>query len=154
MSESITIAEPPPLSAPYTLEYPYHRSTGPVIGAFLAALRDRTILGSRTEDGRVLVPAAEYDETGEATGDLVQVGAHGVVTTWTWITEPRKNHPLQRPFAFALIRLDGADTALLHAVDTGDGTAMRTGMVVHARWRADTIGSITDIECFVPEGAS
>jgi uncharacterized OB-fold protein len=148
-----TTAELPPLSAPYTLEYPYHRSTGPVIGRFLAGLRDRTIFGSRTKDGRVLVPAAEYDESGEATGDLVQVGAHGVVTTWTWIAQPRKNHPLQRPFAFALIRLDGADTALVHVVDAGDESAMRTGMVVHARWRAETTGSITDIECFVTEGA-
>jgi uncharacterized OB-fold protein len=146
-----TTAELPPLSAPYTLEYPYHRSTGPVIGRFLAGLRDHTILGSRTKDGRVLVPAAEYDETGEATGDLVQVGSSGTVTTWTWIAQPRKNHPLQRPFAFALIRLDGAATPLLHVVDAGHESAMRTGMVVQAHWRAETIGSIADIECFVPE---
>ena len=32
---------------------------------------------------------------------------------------PVEQHPLRHPFAFALIRLDGASTPLLHAVDAG-----------------------------------
>jgi uncharacterized OB-fold protein len=148
-----TTSDLPPLSAPYALEYPYHRSTGPVLGRFLAGLRDGVILGSRTAAGRVLVPAAEYDEHGEATGDLVEVSASGVVMTWTWIAQPRRNHPLQLPFAFALIKLDGADTAMLHAVVAPGEQALRTGMRVRAQWRDEREGSIKDIECFVPEGA-
>lgn len=148
-------ADPPALSAPYTLEYPYHRSTGRVIGRFLAGLRDRTIFGVRAKDGRVIVPAVEYDPlTGDAIDDLVEVASSGAVTTWTWIARPRRNHPLQRPFAFALVLLDGADAAMLHAVDAGNETAMRTGMRVRARWRDETAGSITDIECFVPDAGA
>ena len=49
------------LSAPHAIEYTYTRSTGPIIGAFLTALRDRRIVGVRAADGRVLVPPAEYD---------------------------------------------------------------------------------------------
>lgn len=140
------------LSALHVLEYPYTRSTGPVIGRFLTGLRDGRIEGIRARDGRVLVPPTEYDpRTGEALDEWVEVGAAGVVTTWTWLDEPRSNNPLQRPFAWALITLDGADTPMLHAVDAGSRDAMRTGMRVRARWRAERQGHITDIECFEPE---
>ena len=75
----------------------------------------------------------------------------GVVTTWAWVSEPRKNHPLDRPFAFALIRLDGADSAMLHVVDGVDESRMSTGMRVRARWRDESQGDIHDIACFEPE---
>jgi uncharacterized OB-fold protein len=141
-------------TAPHTLEYTYTRSVGPVIGRFLGALEQRRIVGVRTVDGRVLVPPQEYDESGDATTDeFVEVGQGGVVTAWTWISEPRPKHPLQRPFAFALIRLDGADTAMLHVVDAADESSMRSGMRVRARWRDETHGEIQDIECFEPEDA-
>jgi uncharacterized OB-fold protein len=140
------------LSAPYVLEYPYHRSTGPIIGAFLGALRARIIIGIRAGDGRVIVPPQEYDpDTGETLSELVEVGASGVVQTWTWIDAPRANHPLQRPFAFALVKLDGADTPMLHIVDAGDASRMLTGMRVQAQWRDEPEGAITDLACFVPE---
>jgi uncharacterized OB-fold protein len=143
------------LSAPYVLEYTYTRSTGPVIGRFLTALRDGRIEGVRTATGRVLVPPLEYDpDTGEATGEPVAVASSGVVTTWAWVSEPRRFHPLQKPFAWALIKLDGADTGLLHAVDAGSPDAIRTGLRVTARWRAERTGSIKDIEAFVPEGGA
>ncbi|MFL6117070.1 MAG: OB-fold domain-containing protein, partial [Catenulispora sp.] len=82
--------------------------------------------------------------------DWVEVGPAGTVTTWTWVAEPRADHPLDRPFAWALIQPDGADTALLHAVDAGEREAMATGMRVHPTWRADRIGSIKDIAYFAP----
>ena len=143
------------LSAAHVLEYPYTRTVGPVIGRFLGALRDRKIEGIRMKDGRILVPPAEYDPaTGEALSEFVDVGQAGVVKTWAWVNEPRPKHPLDRPFAWALIQLDGADTALLHAVDAGDESQMATGMRVSIRWRAETTGEITDIECFEPEASS
>ncbi len=142
------------LTAPHVLEYTYTRSVGPVIGRFLGALRERRILGVRTANGRVLVPPQEYDpETGDAVGEFVEVGPAGTVTTWAWVSEPRPKHPLQRPFAWALIRLDGADTALLQAVDAGAEVAMSTGMRVRVRWRGETAGEIQDIACFTPEAA-
>lgn len=139
------------LEAPYRLEYTYTRSTGPVIGRFLGALRDATLEGVKTADGGVLVPPLEYDISGAATGEAVQVGPGGVVTTWAWVSEPRKEHPLPRPFAWALVQLDGASTAMLHAVDAGELAAMKTGMRVAPRWRTARSGSIRDLECFVPE---
>ena len=142
-----------PLSAPYVLEYEYTRSVGPVIGRFLGELQERRIVGVKTASGRVLVPPQEYDpETGEAvTDDWAEVGPAGTVVTWAWVAQPRPKHPLQRPFAWALVRLDGADTAMLHAVDAGDESRISTGMRVRARWRDETKGEIQDIACFQPE---
>jgi len=139
------------LSAPYVLEYTYRRSVGPVIGRFLGGLREGRIEGVRTAAGRVLVPPTEYDpESGEAVTDFVEVGTSGVVTTWAWVSEPRVGQPLDRPFAWALVKLDGADTALLHAVDAGSPAQMKTGMRVQVRWSEARVGGIQDIACFEP----
>jgi len=142
------------LTKTHVLEYPYKRSVGPVLGRFFTGLRARRIEGVRAPDGAVIVPPLEYDfATGAATGDFVPVGPGGVVTTWAWVMAPRPKHPLDRPFAWALIRLDGADTAMLHAVDAGTPERMRTEMRVVPRWRDERVGHIRDIVCFEPEGA-
>ena len=139
--------------ATWKLEFPYRRSVGPVIGAFLAGLRDRRVVGARTAGGRVLVPPLEYDpDTGEATGEIVEVEPTGVVDRSAWIAEPLRNHPLDRPFAWALVTLDGADTALLHALDCGAAEAAAPGTRVRIRWADETEGKITDIACFELEG--
>jgi uncharacterized OB-fold protein len=54
------------------------------------------------------------------------------------------------PFAWALITLDGADTALLHAVDAGSPDAISTGARVRAHWVDEPQGAITDIAYFEP----
>ncbi len=142
----------PRFSAPHVIEYAYRRSVGPVLGRFFGELRERRIVGIRRLDGAILVPPTEADpESGETLRDFAPVGPSGVVTTWAWVYEPSAKHPLDRPFAWALIRPDGADSALLHAVDAGRESAMSTGMRVRPRWRPETEGSILDIECFEPE---
>jgi uncharacterized OB-fold protein len=136
------------------IEYPYERTTGPVVGAFLGALRDGRIVGNRCGD-RVLVPPLEYDPDTAAPLDLdlVDVGPGGTVTSWTWIAEPTRKHPFQHPFAFALIKLDGADVPFVHAVDAGSIDAMSTGMRVAAQFLDVRAGAITDLY-FVPEAAA
>jgi uncharacterized OB-fold protein len=143
------------LSAPHVMEYPYRRSLGPVLGRFFTGLRDGRIEGNKTASGRVLVPPMEYDpETGEdISDDWVEVGPVGVVTSWTWIAEPRACHPSDVPFAYALIQLDGADTPMLGVVRADGESAMRTGMRVRVRWADERSGRIQDIAGFAPAGS-
>src|SRR5664279_5684109 len=100
-----------PLVEPHVLEYPggYTRSVGPIIGRFLTGLRDGRIEGIRGSAGTVLVPPTEYDPyTAAALSEFVEVGPTGVVTAWTWVSEPRiGKQPINRPFAWALIKFDG-----------------------------------------------
>ncbi|SON60362.1 hypothetical protein MSIMFI_01856 [Mycobacterium simulans] len=153
-SSGPTLIDPPepPLSAPLTLSFDYTRSVGPTLGKFFTALRERRILGVRGSDGRVHVPPAEYDPvTYEPLGEMVPVASVGTVTSWTWQPDPLEGQPLDRPFAWALIKLDGADTAMIHAVDVGAAgpDAISTGARVHVHWADETVGAITDIAYFV-----
>ncbi len=146
---------PAHLSAPeYTIEYPYTRTVGPVIGAFLTALRDGRLVGIRCGD-RVLCPPLEYDpDTGESLEpEMVNVGPGGTVQAWTWIAEPTPKHPFREPFAFATILLDGADTPLVHAVRAARMEDVSTGMRVRAQWREERTSAITDVY-FVPEAGA
>ncbi|MFF4211420.1 Zn-ribbon domain-containing OB-fold protein [Streptomyces sp. NPDC001796] len=139
------------LKAPLVVEFPFTRSLGPVQSAFLTGLRERVVLGVRTRDGRTLVPPVEYDPlTAEEIHDLVEVAPTGTVTTWAWNHEPRRGQPLSSPFAWVLVKLDGADTALLHALDTPGPGSVRTGLRVRIRWAEERSGTITDIACFEP----
>ncbi|HEX7132555.1 MAG TPA: OB-fold domain-containing protein [Iamia sp.] len=139
----------------FTMELMYRRSLGPVVGAFLTGLRDQRLLASRTAEGRVICPALEYDpDSGDAVDELVEVGPGGTVTGWTWVDEPLRKHPSDRPFAWALVRLDGADTSLLHALAADGPESVRTGMRVVPRWADERSGHITDLAGFVPEEGS
>jgi uncharacterized protein len=145
------LAESAPLQAPLEIEFDYTRSLGPVLSQFMDALAERRILGARGADGRVHAPPFEYDPvSAEPPADLVPVGPEGTVVSWSWMPEPLAGQPLAEPFAWALIRLDGADTAMLHAVDAGSAAAMRTGLRVRPRWAERPVGSIRDIACFEP----
>ena len=142
---------PAPLRAPLEIEFDYTRSLGPVLTQFMTALAGRRILGARGADGRVHAPPFEYDPvSSDPPGELIEVGPEGTVVSWSWMPEPLEGQPLTEPFAWALIRLDGADTAMLHAVDAGSAAAMRTGLRVRPRWAASRVGSIRDIACFEP----
>jgi len=134
-----------------TITFPYKRSLGPVVGAFMTALTEKRILGIRNGD-QILVPPIEWDPaTGaELAPDFVEVGPVGTVTSWTWVPKPSVQHPVDHPFAFASIVLDGASTPLLHAVDAGSPAAMEVGLRVVPRWRAERHGRIDDIEAFIP----
>ncbi|MBX9639842.1 MAG: OB-fold domain-containing protein [Mycobacteriaceae bacterium] len=147
---ALIVHRDPPLCAPLTLSFDYTRSVGPTLGKFFTALRERRILGVRGSDGRVHVPPPEYDPVSyQPLGEMVPVAAVGSVVSWTWQAEPLAGQPRDRPFAWALITLDGADTPLLHAVDAGRPEAISTGTRVHVHWADETHGAITDIAYFV-----
>ena len=133
-----------------TITFPYKRSLGPVTGTFMTALTEQRILGIRNGD-QVIVPPMEWDPaTGaELAHDFVEVGPAGTVTSWTWVPEPTEQHPLDHPFAFAFVTLDGASTPLLHAVDCGSPDAISDGVRVAPRWKGTRIGHLTDIDAFV-----
>jgi len=139
----------PPLSAPLKLSFDYTRSVGSVLGEFFTALRSRRVVGVRGTDGRVHVPPAEFDPvTYEPLTEIVPVASVGTVVSWTWQPEPLEGQPLDRPFAWVLVKLDGADTPLLHAVDAGSSDAISTGARVHVHWADEPVGAITDIAYF------
>jgi len=146
------MSEIPPLHQEVVLEFPYKHSTGPVIGRFLAGLKEqKKIWGQRVRGQGVVVPPLGYSEVDGSPGEeWVEVQPTGTVTAVAVVHEPIEGlHPFTTPFAFVLVRLDGADTALAHVVKD-DLAHLRVGARVEAVWAPDDErqGTIRDIARF------
>ena len=141
-----------PLHEQRVMEFPYKHSTGATVGRFLAGLKEqKTIWGQRVSGQGVVVPPVGYSEVdGSDAGEWVAVKDTGTVTAVAVVQRPiEKLHPSPTPFAFVLVRLDGADTALAHIV-TDNLDKLKVGARVQAVWAPDDqrSGTIRDIACF------
>lgn len=141
-----------PLWAEQALEFDYKHSTGETIGRFLAGLKEqKKIWGQRVAGHGVAVPPLGYSEIdGSAGGEWVAVADTGTVTAVATVHDaPADQYPFPLPFAYVLVKLDGADTALTHVVRDGL-ERLAVGSRVQAQWAPDDqrVGSIRDIQCF------
>jgi uncharacterized protein len=141
-----------PMSQRMTVKFPYKRSTGEVTGRFLAGLKEqKKIWGRRVSGQGVVVPPNAYSETdAKAGGDWVEVADEGTVTAVGVVAKPIPDlHPSEQSFAYVLVKLDGADTALAHIVRERVAE-VKVGSRVKAVWAADDVrkGTIRDIDCF------
>lgn len=130
-----------PLSAPLSPSFDYTRSTGPVLGRFLTGLRDGRLLGVRDSAGTVHLPPVEFDPAGReslAGAESVEVQPVGTLQTWTWDAE--------RGDALALVRFDGADTAMFVRLECAR-EELAAGLRVRVVWHAERTGSVTDLHC-------
>ena len=129
---------------------PYSWWVGEVGSRFLIGLRDeKKILGNRCPDcGTVYVPPRKncgrcFVETDE----WVELGRVGVVVAHTVVRFAYPLQPAKPPFAYALIRLDGADVELIHVVKE-DLEQLRNGVRVEAVFAEPRTGHILDIDSF------
>lgn len=133
---------------------PYQYFAGAVGSRFIVALRDeQKILAVRSEStGRTLVPPRETDDrTFEYLGySWTEVANEGVVTGFTVIRYREPYHPKEPPYILALIRLDGADSAIAHIVEGVEPDAMRTGMRLRAVFAEEKRDNILAIDHFAP----
>ncbi len=141
-----------PMHQDIVMEFPYTRSTGETVGRFLAGLKEqKKIWGRRVAGQGVVVPPIGYSEIDASpAGEWVEVKDSGEVTAVAVVEQPIEHlHPFAQRFAFVLVRLDGADTAMAHVVKD-DLDKLRVGARVQAVWAADGQrgGTIRDIECF------
>lgn len=139
-----------PMPAEVTMEFPYKHSTGETIGRFLAGLKEQQrIWGQRVAGQGVVVPPLGYSEVDASEGGpWVEVKNTGTVTAVAGVETPLDHlHPSDEPFAFVLVRLDGADTALAHIVVDGH-EQVKVGSRVEAVWAEERTGTIRDIARF------
>jgi uncharacterized OB-fold protein len=125
------------------IRIPFEYAAGTAASRFLAALRDQgRLLGSRCPAcARVAAPARPFcPACGTDSPETVEVGPEGVLSAWT-----------ARPdgTVFGLVRLDGADGALVHRVLAAPDD-LAPGIRVRARLAPERVGSILDIAGFEP----
>ncbi len=136
------------VSAGVNLAFSY--AAGEAASRFLIALRDeKKIYGTRCAAcGRVLVPARSFCPCCFVdAAEWIEVGPTG-----TLVALAPASRLLGAPTALpiGLIRLDGADTALVHFIGEADFDALRIGQRVSAMFAETRGGSILDIAYFQP----
>lgn len=130
-----------------------HRYTPGVAGtAFFTALRDRgVLLGSRCEAcSYTYVPARLFCERcfAELAADT-EVGPGGELVSYTIGFVGLEGEPLADPETIGLVRLDGADSVLVHRVlDADEPLEIGERVEVVLRPLGDREGTILDIEGF------
>jgi len=139
-----------PLTLKGQIRVPYTWSVGEVGSRFLVALRDDCkILGNKCDQcGTVYVPPRKNcGKCFTLIRQWVDVGTEGVVQSYTIVRYRSPLQPFPPPFAYVLIRLDGADVGFLHVVKDNI-KSLKNGIRVRARFSEDRSGRIMDIECF------
>jgi hypothetical protein len=152
----------PPTAQPVTrrvhwdLNYDVHLGT--TWGRFMQGLTEQRIWANRCAGcTRVFVPPQAYCESCfEPVSDWLELPGEGVVEAFTVAWQGFTGGPTP-PYAIAGIRLDGADTMLMHYVrglDLSDPDRVRAqlppGSRVRAVWAEERTGQILDISHFEP----
>ena len=135
---------------------PYHYVAGDCRAAYLRALKDKRILGSKcSKTGKVFVPPIVNSPASMAPCDqLVEVADRGTVTTFCIVNIPVIGRTLEIPYVAASVALDGADISIFALVQECKAADARMGMRVEAVWRPDgeREGNHEDIVYFRPSG--
>jgi len=132
------------------ISLPYIWWAGEVGSRFLIALRDeKKILGNHCmECNTVYVPPRK--NCGRCFKEIdrwVELGKEGVVQAHTIVRFQYPIQPTRTPFAYAVIKLDGADVGLVHIIKE-ELDKLKNGVRVRALFREDRKGHILDIDSF------
>ena len=133
------------------VDLPYRYAAGEHASRFLSELREgRLLAGKCRHCGLVLVPPRpvcagcrhpEHDD--------VFVGPHGTLVGWTVLTfpflDPHTGAPRPLPYAYGMIRFEGADNTFQYFVEETDASKLRFGMRVEARFAAERQGKLSDL---------
>jgi uncharacterized OB-fold protein len=135
-----------PLVYESRIKVPYAWSAGKVGTHFLTQLKEGRIVGTRCPScGKVSVPPRKSCGVCFVPFErFVDVGPKGVLESFTRPCYESAALPALRP-VFGLIRLDGADSSLLHHVDASAYERLRPGLRVEAVFRDERRGHILDI---------
>lgn len=159
----------------WDITVPYRWTCGPIFGRFLGGLKEKQIMGIKCEScKKVYCPPQETcPDCGETFDpeNFVNLGEEGEVISFTRIEEnffgsppdpeyiqkriapaELEEHPVmwppEAPYAMALVRVDGADSAFLHLVKGDDMDRLATGSRVRAVWKEEREGYLLDLERF------
>ncbi len=135
------------------IKVPYAWQAGETASRFLLALKnEKKFLGKKcSKCTKVLVPPRKncpycFVET----GDWQEVSDEGVVETFATVRRDTGILPVKPPFTYAVIKLDGADTGLVHLLGEVEPDAVRAGMRVKAVFAEERAGKMLDVKYFKP----
>lgn len=137
------------------INVPYHWWAGETATRFFAAIRDeRKIMGTKcSQCGKVFLPPRKTCiHCFTRNEEWVALSSEGELVSFTVARRQLAALPKKTPVIYGLIKLDGADTALLHMLGEVDPSKVKIGMRVAAKFSDERKGSIMDIDYFKPVG--
>ena len=137
------------------INVPYSWWAGDTASRFFISLRDeKKIIATRcgTCDKTFLPPRKSCPTCFTENTEWVNVSDEGTVLAFTVARRTLAAIPADRkvPVIWALIKLDGADTALLHYLDEVKPEDLKIGMRVKAVFAEERKATIRDISYFKP----
>lgn len=148
--EEILKAPVPGVNVPYEWDAGEHGSK------FLAKIRDEEkILATKCSNcGRSYIPPRNVcPDCFEEISEWVEVAEHGELVTYTVVNyEEPLIQPEEPPLIYGIIKLDGADTGLVHLLGEIEPADLKHGIEVEAVFRdeSEREGNILDIKYFKP----
>ena len=137
------------LKAYYKMEAEFDYSYGRISQFFKELMENEKIMGTKCPKcGVVFCPPTSDCPKCWVTTDWVEIGQKGILLHYTIIGLPPLWVKRRVPFTLGLIKLDGADTGLMHFVNETDKAKLRNGLRVKAVFAQERKGYITDIEHF------
>jgi uncharacterized OB-fold protein len=136
------------------LALPYTYFAGRVGSKFLTTIRDeKKIMGIKCNKcNKVFVPPRQTCDVcmEDIRENWVDVQNTGEVTNFTVVRYDDKHLPKKAPYVLAMIKLDGADTSMVHVLEGMDVDKAKIGMKVQAVFADETTNTIMDIDHFGP----
>jgi uncharacterized OB-fold protein len=135
------------------IKVPYKHTAGAYVERFITDIGKRKrIMGVKCPKcSKIFVPPRMIcAECFEKMEEWIEVGNQGKVVGFTTITHKTPVMPLEPPYSYALIRLDGADTDIVHIINVGDPKQLKVGTRVEAVYKEKPRKRILDIEYFRP----
>ncbi len=135
------------------INVPYHWWAGETASKFFIALRDeKKILGTKCPRcGKTYLPPRKHCPLCfNVHTEWVAIAQEGEVVSFTIARKPRVSFVKTAPVVFALVKLDGADTAILHYLEHVPVEKIRIGMRVRAVFADERKGRMQDIAHFEP----
>jgi len=138
---------------PGKLEIPYRYFAGAFCSQWFKALRDKQqILGCRCPScKKVFVPPrGNCERCLVKIEEWVPLSGRGTVESFTVVRYAEPYQPQKPPLVLAAIKLDGADTALVHLLEGVAPDQLKEGLRVEPVFAEERKGRITDLAGFRP----
>ncbi len=133
------------------IKVPYKHTAGAYVERFITEIgKNHKIVGVKCPKcGKIFVPPKLICfECFEKMEEWIEVGNQGIIKGFTVITHSTPVLPLEPPFAYGIITLDGADTDFVHIIKESDPKKLKIGMRVEAVFKEKPRKRILDIEYF------
>lgn len=135
------------------IKVPYKHTAGAYVEKFITDIgKNNKIMGVKCPKcGKVYVPPKMVCfECFEKMEEWVEVGNEGVLKGFTIVTHSTPVMPLDPPYAYGIISLDGSNTDFVHIINESDPKKLKPGMRLKAVFKDKPRKRILDIEYFQP----